>query len=167
MGWEGSIDASLFLLWWYYLALCKMYMLLCADTVQVLTIALQGLRSIFYSSTDPSLISHWSQTAESPVGPGWRRHLGHHLAPGPVSLKDKTAKALGPRQGSGQVPNPRYSCALLILQSRPGPLQGLWAPTSTTVVGRGTGVLWSGEQPTFSSKGRRELEEKPGQRQLG
>lgn len=50
MGWEGSIDASPFLLRWHYLTLCKMYRLLCADTVQVLAVALQGLRSIFYIS---------------------------------------------------------------------------------------------------------------------
>ena len=62
-------------------------------------------------------------------------------APIPVSLKENTAKALGHRLGPGQVPKTCYSCVLLILQSRPGPLQGLWAPTSITAVGWGTGVL--------------------------
>lgn len=144
----GSIDASLFLLWWHYLALCKMYVFLCAETLQVLTTAFQGLRRIFYSSPNPSLTSHWSQTLGSPAGPGWGKQPGHHPTPIPVSPK-KTAKALGPRLGSGQVPKTRYSCVLLILQSRPGPLQGLWAPTSTTAVGWGTGVLWNREQPCF------------------
>lgn len=108
MGWEGSINASPFLLRWHYLVLCNMYMLVCADTVQLLTTTLQGLRSVFYSSTNPSFTSHCSQTTGSPVGPEWRRHLGHYLDPIHASLKEKTAKALGPSLVSGQVPKTHY-----------------------------------------------------------
>lgn len=118
----------------------KMYVFFCADPVQVLKTALQGAGKL-QDAPNPSL---------TPLGaPGWGKHPEHHLTPVPVSLEE-AAKALGGIPGSGQVPNPGYSWALLALQSRPGPLQGLWAPSSSTAL-EGTVPLEA--ESSFSEQG--------------
>lgn len=159
--WEGKYQCFTVASMVALLSTLQNYLLLSADTVQVLTTALQGLRSIFYSSTNPSLTSYWSQTVGSPVEPGWRRHLGHDLAPIP---KEKRPQKL-------------WDWGLARYQNHPI-LVCCWYYDHTQGHCKGSGLQpvpqWWGwgwvffeEQSIFSSKGRRELEKKVGQRQLG
>lgn len=117
---------------------------LCTDPVQMIKPALQRAGKL-QDSPNPILTNHWGLLCDLDGG----KHPGHHLTPIPVSL-EKAAKALGGIPGSGQVPNPCYSQALLALQSRPGPLQGLWAPTSTRAL-EGTVPLEA--KSSFSKQG--------------
>lgn len=160
MGWEGSIDASPFLLRWHYLTLCKMYRLLCADTVQVLAVALQGLRSIFYISAFLQLPkSQFNQPLDSNRGVSCGAWMGKASGAPPhpypcVPEEEDDCKSFGTQ--TGVWPGPKTTLFLCALGIAITPRATARALSSNQHHGGGVGERASFEaesSPLFQARG--------------